>query len=292
MGTQDHVRAAEVPAAGRGKDNVNDRRPPLPSWREAGRSVFARSGRLLFGLGMAAALPESAFAARKEKGAEDDKNSDKQERRETRTEEDNQDQGSTSAEKSEKFGKDSADDGRDSKDQESNDRSDKRDRRDDRSEGDDAVDQESEDSVRRSATRKQEAGNSSSDDDGDGGRNGRRTEELAQNRNRDDEPAVDETVDDVPTTPTVPSNPNVPVDTAPDPTDADLFIEANPDVVASVSGGFAFARSGNVIAVSGPDGAQIIQTDGTGEPTDVVTPAPSPDEPSDDGGNNDVDFAS
>jgi len=47
-----------------------------------------------------------------------------------------------------------------------------------------------------------------------------------------------------------------------------------------------------VIAVSGPDGAQIIQSD---DPDDVVTPAPSPDlddEPADDGGNNDLDFTS
>ncbi len=93
-----------------------------------------------------------------------------------------------------------------------------------------------------------------------GGRGSRRTEELTQNRNRDDEPDVDDTPDDVPTTPTVPSVPNLPVDPADDLTDVDLFIEANPDVVAGVSasGGFAFARSGDVIAVSGPDGAQII----------------------------------
>jgi hypothetical protein len=66
---------------------------------------------------------------------------------------------------------------------------------------------------------------------------------------------------------------------------ADLVVEANDDVIATVStsGGFAFARSDGVIAVTGPDGATIIQAD------DATT---GTTEPSDDGGNNDMDFAS
>ena len=68
------------------------------------------------------------------------------------------------------------------------------------------------------------------------------------------------------------------------------MVEANDDVIATVStsGGFAFARSGDVIAVTGPDGASIIQT---GDVT-TGTRGTTPPEPSDDGGNNDLDFSS
>ena len=51
------------------------------------------------------------------------------------------------------------------------------------------------------------------------------------------------------------------------------------------SGGFAFARSGDVVAVSGPDGASIIQTGDVNAGTNGTNPA----EPSPDGGNNNVD---
>jgi len=72
----------------------------------------------------------------------------------------------------------------------------------------------------------------------------------------------------------------------------DLVVQSNPDVIAQTSakGGFAFARSGNVTAVSGPDGAKIIQngpTTGT-----EVTPVPSPTTPGTEGGNNNVGFES
>ena len=268
---------------------MDDRRLTPASWREAGRTVLARSGKMLFGLGMAASLAESASGARKDKRAEEESATRKEERRDARTEESernsqDQNQGSANAETSETSSGRPKDEN-----QENADRSEKRDRREERTDQDDeSVSDESTGGERRPVTRKQEADAGSS---GDGGsRNERPTEELAQ-RARDDEPIVNDTVDDVVTTPTVPSNPNIPVDTAPDPTDADLFIEANPDVIASVStsGGFAFARSGDVIAVSGPDGAQIIQSD---DPDDVVTPSPSPDAPADDGGNNDLDFTS
>jgi hypothetical protein len=87
-----------------------------------------------------------------------------------------------------------------------------------------------------------------------------------------------------------PTNPNVVITDIPEISDVELVVEANPDVIASVSssGGFAFARSGDVTAVTGPDGASIIQS---GE----IAPAPTTEpvvEPSDDGGNNDLDFSS
>ena len=83
-----------------------------------------------------------------------------------------------------------------------------------------------------------------------------------------------------------PANPNVVIDDIPTSPIADLVVDANDDVIATVStsGGFAFARSGDVIAVTGPDGASIIRTGATGT---------SPTEPTGDGGNNnDVDFVS
>jgi hypothetical protein len=87
-----------------------------------------------------------------------------------------------------------------------------------------------------------------------------------------------------------PANPNVVIDDIPDTSINDLVVQGNEDVIATVStsGGFAFARSGDVVAVTGPDGASIIQT---GDET-TGTNGTDPTEPPADGGNNDVDFAS
>lgn len=266
---------------------MNDRRLIIASWREAGRSVLAQSGKLLFGLGMTAALPQVGTGARKDKRNEDDADARKEERRDAEAGDDSRDkdkQKDANADNTDKSGERLKDET-----QEPKDRTEKQGRRDERAENDDtSVNDESTGGTRRSVSRKQEA---DADDSDDGSGRQRRTEELAQDRGRDDEPNLGDTTDDIVPTPTVPSNPTIPVDTALDATDADLFIEANPDVIASTStsGGFAFARSGNVIAVSGPDGAQIIQTD---DPDAIVTPSPSPNPPSDDGGNNDVDFSS
>jgi hypothetical protein len=82
----------------------------------------------------------------------------------------------------------------------------------------------------------------------------------------------------------------VAIDHLPDTSPNDLIVQGNDNVLASVSssGGFAFARSGDVIAVSGPDGASIIQSGNVNTGTSGTTPAA----PSDGGGNNDVGFAS
>jgi hypothetical protein len=87
-----------------------------------------------------------------------------------------------------------------------------------------------------------------------------------------------------------PANPNVVIDAAPDTSINDLVVQGNDQVIASVStsGGFAFARSGDVIAVSGPDGASIIQSGDV----NAGTSGTSPTAPSDAGGNNDVGFSS
>jgi len=87
-----------------------------------------------------------------------------------------------------------------------------------------------------------------------------------------------------------PANPNVAIDDIPDTSPNDLVVQGNDDVIATVStnGGFAFARSGDVVAVTGPDGASIIRTGGASTGTNGTNPS----EPSPDGGNNNVDFAS
>jgi hypothetical protein len=87
-----------------------------------------------------------------------------------------------------------------------------------------------------------------------------------------------------------PANPNVVIDDVPDTSIGDLVVQANDNVLASVSssGGFAFARSGDVIAVSGPDGASIVHIGDVSTGTSGTRPT----EPSDDGGNNDVGFTS
>jgi len=103
--------------------------------------------------------------------------------------------------------------------------------------------------------------------------------------------AEDEPADDVADASSVAQeNPNVSVDDVPATSVNDLVVEANDNVIASVStsGGFAFARSGGVTAVTGPDGASIIQTGDVTTGTRGSTPA----EPSEDGGNNDLDFSS
>jgi hypothetical protein len=85
-------------------------------------------------------------------------------------------------------------------------------------------------------------------------------------------------------------DPGVFLDHVPITSIADVVAQSNDDVVAGVSssGGFAFARSGDVIAISGPDGASVVQSG------DVIagTRGTSPVEPPDEGGNNNPDYFS
>ena len=97
------------------------------------------------------------------------------------------------------------------------------------------------------------------------------------------------------TTTATPANPNVAIDHEPGTSANDLVVQGNDHVIASVSAndGFAFARSGDVIAVSGPDGARIVQASDVNVGTTGNDLAePSHEEPSDEGGNNDVGFVS
>ncbi len=267
---------------------MTNRQLRLASWRTGTQSLISRAAHLAPALGLAlASSAQGALSARKKRNDDENQEASREKR-------DDAGDDSTRKEETERTGGKSDNDQSangevKSENQDSNDKAEKRERREDRNED---VADESSPEENRVVSRRQDAKTESADDDA-GERSGRRTEELAQNRTRDDEP-IDDQIDTgaVPTTPVAPSNPNVSLSDIPDLSTAELVIEANPDVVASVSssGGFAFARSGNVIAVSGPDGARIIQTD---DVEDVVTPSPIlDDEPSDDGGNNDMDFLS
>jgi hypothetical protein len=237
----------------------------------------SRTGQLLSGLSLAIS-PQLAEAARKSERRVDDqvrKNDDTGNNRDNRNQKNQDEQNSDQK----------TDDQAAAEDRDSSGKSGKRDRNETGSEGDGSSKQGGSDSGKdRGESSRRDADSDSSsredspaDDSSQGG--GRRVQEFEQQAA--ETPA--------PTTVT-PANPNVVIDDIPTTSIADLVVEANDDVVATVSasGGFAFARSGDVIAVTGPDGATIIQT---GDVTSG-TNGTDPPEPSDDGGNNDVDFSS
>lgn len=249
----------------------------LTSVRDAARGATHRlallPGRLLAGLGIAAALPQGVGEARKNprQGDERDagKNHDEGNKRE------NEQQASQDGDvKPEKRDDESG------KDESRNDR-------EDRNDGDEKVRQES---------KRQDASSESTDEDQGGtkggGRNSDADAEQAQRdgRNNNSDDGLDDEPSPTPTPAPPPvTNPNVPIpDTSGDPDDVELIVQSNPDVIAqtSTSGGFAFARSGGVTAITGPDGARIIRT---GEPD---APAPTPTPPPDGGDNNPPDFTS
>ena len=80
----------------------------------------------------------------------------------------------------------------------------------------------------------------------------------------------------------------------PDAPMADLLVEENSGVIAGVSrsGAYAFSRSGDVTAISGPYGASVTSGDVTAISGPYGAYLVGPDEPSTDGGNNDPDFIS
>jgi hypothetical protein len=233
-----------------------------------------RTGRLLAALGLTAFSSEVAEAARKSGRRNDDArgNSD--------------DHAEKTPDEQESNGKNDSKDGAENKDAESE--SGKQDRKQERTSNEESKDQNGSDGAkdRRDASRQNGDSDSTSrrDSSADDSQHGDGSvREFAQ---RADEPR-----DDVPdATPSTPANPNAVIDDIPDTSINDLVVQGNEDVIATVStsGGFAFARSGDVVAVTGPDGASIIQTG------DVITGTngTAPTEPPADGGNNDVDFAS
>ena len=274
--------------------------------RQPGSWLRTRSGRLLSGLGFAAALPRSADAARKDdrRGSNDDQNNNGGK--------DNREGGGGGDEKSDK------DKNADAKaeDQTTGDQAENQGGRKDAESQDTGNEENQGDETEKSGERNRdenrrgdEGGGAKAEEDGGGRRADRRQDTTAESdepsRRQDNdtdhrdgdrrdhvqefEQAADELPvdDELGQTTLAQTNPNVVIPDIPETTAADLVVEANPDVIATVSaqGGFAFARSGGVTAFTGPDGATIIQND-----AEAPTTAPEPVEPPDDGGNNDLDF--
>jgi hypothetical protein len=243
----------------------------------------SRAGQLLSGLGLAVS-PQLADAARK-----GERRADSQERKHDDAGNDGDDRDQKNQQQ-EQNSDQKSDDKAGTEDRDSGAKSEKRDRNESRSENDESREQaESDNGKSRGESRRRDDDSDSSsreassedDDSSQGG--GRRVREFEQQ--------ADEPAENIPAPTTVtPANPNVVIDDVPTTSIADLVVEANEDVIATVStsGGFAFARSGDVIAVTGPDGATIIQT---GDVT-TGTNGTDPVEPPADGGNNDLDFAS
>jgi hypothetical protein len=295
---------------GRGKIIVNDGGHRLGAWHATKTWISGHLAQLVTGLGVAAAFPEAADAARKNARAKakderqdekSGKNEDEESRKSRQQAEESEPEDDESDKKRDKTDKNDAEaesEGKRAKKSESEaseDESDRGEKRQ-RNKSDDAEDEDNSGGGRRQATKRQDAEDSESEDDNGGG--GRRSRDLEQNggRNRDDEPVDDEPIEDVdePVAPpaTVPAtNPNVSIGDIPDDDDLELVVQGGTDVIAGVStsGGFAFARSGDVTAISGPDGAQIVLN---GDIDEILEPIPEVEEPTEDGGNNDLGFTS
>lgn len=259
----------------------------LADIRQSRSRLRSHSVRLLSGLGLATAFPLAADAARK-----DDRRGDKEDRRDDGAG-DNRNDGGDAGNSGKDKNADAKSDEKNSDEKESKGdeaRNSNKNERGSRGDEDDAGGRNTTEAESdRQATRRQEATAESDEsprknnDGGETDRGGRRSQEFEQS-------ADDQTVEDEPEASVVaPTNPNIVITDIPQITDVDLVVEANPDVIASVStsGGFAFARSGDVTAITGPDGASIIRS-GDGAPATTTDPV----EPSDDGGNNDLDFSS
>jgi hypothetical protein len=268
---------------------VLNRRPRVADILGSGPGIRSRTGRLLGALGLMTISPEVADAGRR---------SDERDNSQGRTKDDVQ-ENSDEAEKTKDEQKadrkneaDTSNENRNTGDKSG--KAEKHDRNGERSASDESSEQNGSDGGKSrgdSPRRKADSDSTSQDDasaDDSHHHGGRHVRDFAQ---RADEARVDSPPDDVPDATTVtPANPNAFIDDVPDTSINDLVVQGNDDVLASVStsGGFAFARSGDVVAVSGPDGASIIQTGDVSAGTRGTIPG----EPSDEGGNNNGDFLS
>jgi hypothetical protein len=259
----------------------------------SGSWLRSQSGRIVSGLGLAASSWQVADAARKggrradgqERKDDTGNNRDTSEKStQSETDSDQQNDGKASAES------------RDSNTKSDN--SGKHNRNETASQNDDSHNQSTTDSEKtQGGSQRNDASNSdsrhTSGEDGNSHQHGSR--HVQQFEQHADKSTGDSSTGDSPNdapnhTAVTPANPNVDMSHVPSSSIADLVVNANDHVVATVSssGGFAFARSGDVIAVSGPDGASIIQTGNVSAGTRGTSPA----EPSSDGGNNDMSFSS
>jgi hypothetical protein len=265
---------------------VLNRRRQISQLFNSGSWLRSRAGRALSGLVLAVTSPRGVDAERmggRRADNQDRKNDDARNNRDT-SEESSQSEKGSGQRNDGKASSETRDSGAKSND------SGKRDRNESTNENSETREQRATDGgktrseSRRNSDSDSESSQSSVADHDPHQHAGRRFREFEQRA--DGAPASD--VPDA--TSATPANPNVVIEDIPRSPIADLVVNANEDVVASVStsGGFAFARSGDVIAVSGPDGASIIQTGDVSTGTSGTSPA----EPSADGGNNDVGFTS
>jgi hypothetical protein len=282
-------------------DTVLDRWSQLAAALSSKAELGFRTGGLLSALGLVSISQQVAAAARKDDRRNNNQGRDNDEARDDRDnraeksrneqESDSKDDSKASAEErdtSDKSGK-----------SEKHDQNEERGGKDKSSDQNDSDSGKSRDDSSRRSSNSDSSSGEASDADDDSHRHGdRRVREFAQQADEptddsppDDSPPDESPPEDVPDEDTAtPTSPDVDLDHIPSTSIADLVVEANDHVIATVSssGGFAFARSGDVIAVTGPDGATIIQTDDVSAKTRGTRPA----EPSDDGGNNDVEFSS
>jgi hypothetical protein len=264
----------------------------------AGRS---RTGRLLTALGLAAIGPEVAAAARRSDRRSDDhvRNDDAAQGNEDDGSKQTQDEQGSDRKSDSKASAEDHGTGDKSGDSGKSDRNQQR-SADDQSGGQNGSDSDKgrDGSGRRDAHSDSTSTDRNSTDDHSHHHSVRQVQDFRQKANNStadstpsDSKATDSTSDHTPdVTTATPANPNVSMDHVPSTSVNDLLVQGNDHVIASVStnGGFAFARSGDVVAVTGPDGASIIQSDEVNAGTNGTNPA----EPSPDGGNNETSFAS
>jgi hypothetical protein len=269
---------------------VLNRRRQIAGLLSSGSRLRTQTGRVLSGLVLAVTTPHIADAA-----LEGERRADNQDRKH-----DDPSNGRDTSEKNNQSEKESDErnDGKASAETRDSsaksDNSDKRVRKESTNENDESREQRATDSEksRGDSGRNGRSDSDSSESSAEGGDShhpgDRRVLSFEQRAN---EPTGDSPSRNAPdATSATPANPNVVIDDVPDTSINDLVVQANDNVLASVStsGGFAFARSGDVIAVSGPDGASIVQTGDVSTGTNGT----SPTAPSDEGGNNNVDFMS
>jgi hypothetical protein len=271
---------------------VTEETPRRAPWRFPRRSILTGSS-LLVGLVPVVDLIEAGAANRSVKGRLDEiRGRDNSKHREDNQqrggkEETKRNDGKDESNKHDK-NEDKQSDKRNGKDADSRD-DDRQSRKDEESSRERSGNDDS--STRQGQRRQAQQGDSSSQSQRDGGngggdwkgRKGRRSQRFLQ------EADLAQTTSP-PTSPpgSPPPTSTSPTSIVPDLSSADLVVQGNPNVIAGVSsrGGFAFARSGDVTAFTGPDGAVIIQTD------EVSTTSPPPPPPPTEGGDNNTDFTS
>jgi hypothetical protein len=270
---------------------VLDRRPQIANVLRSGSWLRSHTGRLLSGLGLVAISPELSDAARKGDRQDDNqvrKNDDTGNNRNDRDEK-NQEERDSSHQNDRKANAEDHNTGDKSGTTEKQNQNESRSENDDKRNQDGSESGKSlDDSQRQNADSLSKSSGTSGEDDDSHHHTTRHVQEFEQQA---DTAAVDDVPDSIDTTPANPNDviDNV-IDNVPSTSISDLVVNANDDVIASTGGGFAFARSGDVIAISGPDGASIVQTGNVTTGTNGTSPAPV--EPSPDGGDNNMDFSS